>query len=111
VLVCLCLCRVVTCRRPQSRHQHDGVSLRSLPHAVLLWLDHCCPVSCGWLSLAKSAIKLRHQLTGFDCGVACLLYAEKCGQGLVRVCVCAALSCVRLVVLRADVAVVLRGGA
>ncbi len=46
--------------------------------------QHCYPVEGGWLSLAKSAIKLRHQLTGFDCGVACLLYAEKCGQGQAR---------------------------
>lgn len=70
--------------RPQSRHQQDGISLRSLPHSILQWLDHCYPVEGGWLSLAKSAIKLRHQLTGFDCGVACLLYAEKCGQGQAR---------------------------
>ncbi len=50
----------------------------------LCFVQHCYPVEGGWLSLAKSAIKLRHQLTGFDCGVACLLYAEKCGQGQVQ---------------------------
>ena len=37
-----------------------------------------------WGELAQSAIKKRHQLTGFDCGVACLLYAEKCGKGMDR---------------------------
>ena len=37
-----------------------------------------------WGELAVSAIKRRQQLTGFDCGVACLLYAEKCGMGMDR---------------------------
>ena len=70
--------------KPKSRNNQDGISLRSLPHSIIQWLDYCYPVEGGWLALAKSAIKLRHQLTGFDCGVACLLYAEKCGQGMAR---------------------------
>jgi hypothetical protein len=31
-----------------------------------------------------SAIHVPHQTTGFDCGVACLLYAEKCAAGWPR---------------------------
>eukprot|EP00903_Cladosiphon_okamuranus_P014510 g13459.t1 len=38
----------------------------------------------GWASRAYSAITRQQQTTGFDCGVASLLYAEKCGQGQMR---------------------------
>lgn len=38
----------------------------------------------GWASFAYSAITRQQQTTGFDCGVASLLYAEKCGQGQMR---------------------------
>jgi hypothetical protein len=34
----------------------------------------------GWRARTTSAITNQHQGNGFDCGVACLLYAEKCGQ-------------------------------
>lgn len=45
------------------------------------WLDACYPCEgTSWQKLACSAITVQHQFTGFDCGVACLLYAEKCGQ-------------------------------
>ncbi|CAN0348689.1 unnamed protein product, partial [Hapterophycus canaliculatus] len=37
-----------------------------------------------WASRAYSAITRQQQTTGFDCGVASLLYAEKCGQGQMR---------------------------
>jgi len=37
-----------------------------------------------WLRRSHSAITVQHQVTGFDCGVACLLYAEKCAQGMMR---------------------------
>lgn len=37
-----------------------------------------------WASRAYSAITRQQQTTGFDCGVAALLYAEKCGQGHMR---------------------------
>jgi hypothetical protein len=82
--------------KPASRGQKNstaGVSLRYIPHDVLVWLDKCWPCECNdrlgkkgvtWQNLSRSAITFQHQLTGFDCGVACLLYAEKCGQGLLR---------------------------
>jgi len=38
----------------------------------------------SWQAKGLSAITTQHQMTGFDCGVACLLYAEKCGQGMMR---------------------------
>ncbi|CAM9716816.1 unnamed protein product [Sphacelaria rigidula] len=38
----------------------------------------------GWCNRAYSAITQQQQTTGFDCGVATLLYAEKCGQGHMR---------------------------
>ena len=42
----------------------------------------CCPLRDGssWLGVGLSAITKQQQFTNFDCGVACLLYAEKCGQ-------------------------------
>jgi hypothetical protein len=63
----------------------EPISKRYLPTSVLQWLDHVHPMKgTTWLSLAKSAITMRHQQTGFDCGVACLLYAEKIGQKYLR---------------------------
>ena len=37
-----------------------------------------------WINRSVSCITSQQQLTGFDCGVACLLYAEKlaCGQSI-----------------------------
>jgi hypothetical protein len=33
------------------------------------------------MARTESAITHAHQVSGFDCGVACLLYADKCGRG------------------------------
>ncbi|DBA04765.1 TPA: hypothetical protein N0F65_004402 [Lagenidium giganteum] len=57
-----------------------GISMRSVPRGVLEWLGTCYPAHGDWLSRTVSAITRTQQLSGFDCGVACLLYAEKCGQ-------------------------------
>ena len=66
---------------------NNGVSSRNFPRRLLQWLESVWPTSGeeqSWGELAISAIKRRQQLTGFDCGVACLLYAEKCGMGMDR---------------------------
>lgn len=67
--------------KPVSRH--GGLNLRCIPLVVVKWLNICCPLSSGscWLTVGKSAITSQQQNNGVDCGVACLLYAEKCGQG------------------------------
>lgn len=67
--------------KPSNRH--GGLSYRQVPRVVIDWLELCCPLSNGasWLSAGISAITRQQQFTAFDCGVACLLYAEKCGQG------------------------------
>ena len=65
----------------------NGVSSRNFPRRLLQWLESVWPMKeyeQSWGELAVSAIKRRQQLTGFDCGVACLLYAEKCGMGMDR---------------------------
>jgi hypothetical protein len=69
--------------KPVSRN--GSLSFRYVPRSVVQWLDACCPLPSGgtWLSVSSSAITSRHQYTSFDCGVACLLYAEKCGLGQV----------------------------
>ena len=36
----------------------------------------------SWQQLAQSAITGQHQETGFDCGIACLLYAEQAAAGV-----------------------------
>jgi hypothetical protein len=61
------------------------LSTRYVPRNMIMWLDTCCPLTDGrsWLAVTTSAITTRHQFTSFDCGVACLLYAEKCGLGQV----------------------------
>lgn len=70
---------------PSSRGNRAGLSLRSVPRIIIDWLDHCYPLpgNDSWLSKGCSAITCAQQLTDYDCGVACLLYAEKCGQGKV----------------------------
>lgn len=70
--------------KPTNRR--GGLNFRAVPKQVIEWLDHCCPLLGGksWLSAGLSAITKQQQYTAFDCGVACLLYAEKCGQGQVR---------------------------
>lgn len=59
----------------------SGISYRSVPRAVIEWLDVCYPQYTGWLERTVSAITNKQQVSGFDCGVACLLYADKCGRG------------------------------
>ena len=53
---------------------------------MIEWLDVCCPLPDGksWLTVGYSAITKQQQFTTYDCGVACLLYAEKCGQEQVK---------------------------
>ncbi|CEG39697.1 ubiquitin-1-specific protease [Plasmopara halstedii] len=59
----------------------SGISYRSVPRAVIEWLDVCYPQDKCWLERTESAITNKQQVSGFDCGVACLLYADKCGRG------------------------------
>ncbi|CAM9743525.1 unnamed protein product, partial [Choristocarpus tenellus] len=85
-----------------------GAVFRYIPREVFWWLDAAWPLEGGpsgttvgvgngvreygggkrhpvsWASRAYSAITRQQQKTGFDCGVASLLYAEKCGQGQMR---------------------------
>jgi hypothetical protein len=71
---------------PLSRTNRVGLSLRAIPKIIIDWLDTCFPLPKreSWLSKGSTAITSPHQLTNYDCGVACLLYAEKCGQGEVK---------------------------
>lgn len=69
--------------KPASRRTNSpGVSRRHLPKEGLAWLNTISPQAEPefWYKSAVSAITSPHQKTSFDCGVACLLYAEKCGQ-------------------------------
>jgi hypothetical protein len=72
-------------------YKTEGLSLRSVPRHLITWLDAVCPLQTpgGWRSRTVSAITSQHQGNGFDCGVACLLYAEKCGQSMEKEDVCA----------------------
>ena len=66
--------------KPLQRNGH--LSFRDVPRDVVRWLDTCCPLpDKSWLAVTSSAITKQQQFTSFDCGVACLLYAEKCGLG------------------------------
>jgi hypothetical protein len=70
--------------KPTNRH--GGLGFRDVPRGVIRWLDICCPLktstkSDSWISRGVSAITTQQQFTPFDCGIACLLYAEKCGMG------------------------------
>jgi len=69
--------------KPSARRA--GLNFRSVPRGVITWLDVCHPLPklVSWQSLGVSAITKQQQVTAFDCGVACLLYAEKCGLGQV----------------------------
>lgn len=60
-----------------------GLSLRTVPKALVAWLDseHALASGKSWLSLGRSAITTQQQLNGSDCGVAALLYAELAGLG------------------------------
>jgi hypothetical protein len=64
-------------------HRHGGLNFRSVPKTIIDWLDFCCPLLSkkSWIKIGRSAIVNQQQINSFDCGVACLLYAEKCGQG------------------------------
>ena len=70
-------------RLAATPYASDGLSLRSVPRPLIEWLDTVCPLPTegGWRSRTVSAIKSKQQGNGFDCGVACLLYSEKCAQG------------------------------
>lgn len=69
--------------KPASRR--EGLNYRLIPRSLITWLDRCCPRADGssWLTVGISAITKQQQINSFDCGVACLLYAEKCGLGQV----------------------------
>jgi hypothetical protein len=70
--------------KPANRRQ--GLSFREVPRQVIEWLDAFCTLPGGesWISAGRSAITRQQQFTPYDCGVACLLYAEKCAQGQTR---------------------------
>mmetsp|Transcript_21798 Transcript_21798/g.27373 ORF Transcript_21798/g.27373 Transcript_21798/m.27373 type:complete len:320 (+) Transcript_21798:99-1058(+) len=72
--------------KPVKRGGGAGVSSRVLPQYIIHWLDTCWPLDSkeSWVEHTYSAVTKQHQITGFDCGVACLLYAEKCGIGQAR---------------------------
>lgn len=59
--------------------RRGGLDSRSLPKGLTTWLDTCFPFEKPWLTVGISAITSQQQFTTYDCGVACLLYAEKCG--------------------------------
>lgn len=68
--------------KPLSRHK--GLGYRDVPRCIIKWLDLCAPLENpteSWIHTGISAIENQQQFTPFDCGVACLLYAEKCGLG------------------------------
>ena len=67
--------------KPSARR--IGLNYRSIPRGVINWLDICYPLSAkvSWQTVGVSAITTQQQFTTFDCGVACLLYAEKAAQG------------------------------
>ncbi len=71
-------------RQTCSTHARSGVGHRYVTKELINWLNKCYPLSGidteGWISRSCSAITSQQQTTGFDCGVATLLYAEKCGQ-------------------------------
>lgn len=66
-----------------SSYSTVGLSLRNVPLQLLQWLDAVCPLPDGsWRGRSSSAITTRHQINGYDCGPAALLYAEKVASGL-----------------------------
>lgn len=68
----------------------EGLSLRSVPRPLVQWLDTVCPLATdgGWKVRSLSAVTRQHQVNGFDCGVACLLYAEKSAQNFEAETIC-----------------------
>ena len=72
-------------KRSKGSHASQGVSYRYIPKEVFHWLDTMYPLKGeSWTQRSCSAITQQQQETGFDCGVASLLYAEKCGQEQMR---------------------------
>ena len=93
----------------RSNIPRNGVSARSLPRRTYDWLETTWPMASlidsinrignmgrgankcessynvdkptSWSQASISAVTTQHQLTSFDCGVACLLYAEKLASG------------------------------
>jgi hypothetical protein len=57
-------------------------SNRQIPRNIINWLNITFPFTNGdtWQMHAIHAVTASHQQNSFDCGVACLLYAEKCGE-------------------------------
>lgn len=82
----------VTGKRTRSTDNAEGSGIargggakRSRPNAASSSVSASCGNDGGgWYDRAYSAITQQQQTTGFDCGVATLLYAEKCGQGQMR---------------------------
>ena len=93
----------------RSNIPRNGVSARSLPRRTYDWLEATWPMASlidsidrignigrgtnrsesrsivvkptSWTQASTSAVTSQHQLTSFDCGVACLLYTEKLASG------------------------------
>ena len=61
------------------------MSYRDIPATLIKWLDSRWPMEKkqSWLTVGTSVITTQQQYTTYDCGVACLLYAEKCAVGQV----------------------------
>jgi hypothetical protein len=72
--------------RGGGRAEEERMSRRNVPSDLIAWLDTACPLQAegGWFERTFSAITRQQQETGFDCGVACLLYAELVARGLAR---------------------------
>lgn len=89
-----CLARAIL--RPQRQLQlfdplgnlsrRKAPNNRQIPRNIINWLNASFPFPDGesWQSCAIHAVTESHQQNSFDCGVACLLYAEKCGDSQVR---------------------------
>lgn len=62
-----------------------SMSFRDIPATLIKWLDSRWPMANkeSWLAVGTSVITTQQQYTTYDCGVACLLYAEKCAIGQV----------------------------
>lgn len=67
---------------PASRR--GGLSFRTVPRQIIDFLDFMFPLQsaqASWGSTGVTVVTYPHQRNQFDCGVACLLYSEKCGWG------------------------------
>jgi hypothetical protein len=72
--------------KPSMSRRGRSLGFRSIPRTLISWLDFSFPLDGkkSWIEISRSAITNQQQLTPYDCGIACLLYAEKCGQGQVN---------------------------